>query len=70
MSFFHEPIYIEQTKDDVYVEIALQYTDAYNETILSFANNINTLHGGTHLTGLRNALTRVINDYARKNNIH
>jgi DNA gyrase subunit B len=65
----HPEIYIEKTEDDVCVEVALQYTDAYNETILSFANNINTHHGGTHLTGLRNALTRTINDYARKNNI-
>ena len=65
----HPEIYIEKTEDDVYVEVAFQYTDAYNETILSFANNINTHHGGTHLTGLRNALTRIINEYARKNNI-
>ncbi|MFH0702751.1 MAG: DNA topoisomerase (ATP-hydrolyzing) subunit B [bacterium] len=65
----HPEIYIEQTKEDIYVEVALQYTDSFNETILSFANNINTSHGGTHLTGLRNSLTRVINDYARKTNI-
>lgn len=64
-----EPLYIDKTRDDVRVELALQYTDAYSETILSFANNINTQHGGTHLTGLRNALTRVVNEYARKNNI-
>lgn len=61
--------YLEQFKDGVTVEVALQYTDAFNETILSFANNINTHHGGTHLTGFRNALTRVINEYARKNNL-
>jgi len=61
--------YTDSTRDDVQVEVALQYTDAYNETILSFANNINTMHGGTHLTGFRNALTRVINDYARKNSL-
>ncbi|OGI22867.1 MAG: DNA gyrase subunit B [Candidatus Melainabacteria bacterium RIFOXYA12_FULL_32_12] len=65
----HPEIYIEKSEDDVYVEVAFQYTDAYSETILSFANNINTHHGGTHLTGLRNALTRSLNDYARKNNI-
>lgn len=65
----HPEIYIEKKEDDVYVEVALQYTDGFNETILSFANNINTHHGGTHLTGFRNALTRVVNDYARKNNI-
>ena len=47
----------------------MQYTDAYNESVLSFANNINTHQGGTHLTGFRNAITRVLNDYARKNNL-
>lgn len=62
-------VYMEKIVDDMTVEVAMQYTDAYNETILSFANNINTHHGGTHLTGFRNGLTRVINDYARKNNI-
>lgn len=63
------PAYIEEMKDGVTVEVALQYTDSYNENILSFANNINTHHGGTHLTGFRNALTRVVNEYSRKNNI-
>lgn len=63
------PVYMEKVIDGMTVEVALQYTDAYSETVLSFANNINTHHGGTHLTGFRNALTRVINDYARKNNI-
>ena len=61
--------YIDQIKDDVQVEVAFQYTEAYNETVLCFANNINTMHGGTHLTGFRNALTRVVNDYARKNSM-
>ncbi|HBH18222.1 MAG TPA: DNA topoisomerase (ATP-hydrolyzing) subunit B, partial [Cyanobacteria bacterium UBA9579] len=65
----HPEIYMEKTEANVCVEVAIQYTDAYSETILSFANNIHTHHGGTHLTGLRNALTRSINDYARKNNI-
>jgi len=51
------------------IEVAMQYTDSYNESILSFANNINTHHGGTHLTGFRNAITRVLNDYARTNKI-
>lgn len=62
-------VYMEKIVDDMTVEVAMQYTDAYTETVLSFANNINTHHGGTHLTGFRNGLTRVINDYARKNNI-
>ncbi len=68
-SVFQEPVYMDVTKDSVQVEVAFQYTDSYQEHILSFANNINTHHGGTHLTGFRNALTRVVNDYARKNNI-
>lgn len=62
-------VYMEKIVDNMTVEVAMQYTDAYTETVLSFANNINTHHGGTHLTGFRNGLTRVINDYARKNNI-
>ena len=66
---FEKPVYMEKTVDGVLVEVALQYTDAYTENILSFANNINTHNGGTHLTGFRNGVTRVINDYARKNNI-
>jgi DNA gyrase subunit B len=61
------PFYIDISRDGVQTEVAFQYTEAYNETVLSFANNINTEHGGTHLTGFRNALTRVINDFARKN---
>ena len=65
---FDKPVYIDKTIDDIRVEVAFQYTDAYNENILSFANNINTHNGGTHLTGFRNAITRIINDYARKNN--
>ncbi|OGY35889.1 MAG: DNA gyrase subunit B [Candidatus Andersenbacteria bacterium RIFCSPHIGHO2_12_FULL_45_11b] len=54
-------------EDDRMVEVAMQYTDAYTDQILTFANNIHTLEGGTHLTGFRTALTRLINDYARKN---
>ena len=66
----HEkPIYIDKVVDNMQVEVAMQYTDAYNESVLSFANNINTNSGGTHLTGFRNSITRVLNDYARKNNI-
>ncbi len=66
---FEPPVYIDKTVDGMNVEIALQYTDAYAENVLSFANNINTHNGGTHLTGFRNAITRVLNDYARKNNM-
>lgn len=66
---FDSVIYMEKPVDEMSVEVAMQYTDAYNESVLSFANNINTHHGGTHLTGFRNAITRVLNDYARKNNI-
>lgn len=59
-------IYIENTRDDVVVDVALQYNDSYSETILSFVNNINTIDGGTHLSGFRSALTRSLNDYGRK----
>ena len=61
-----DPVYISGEKDDVQVEAAIQYTDSYTETTLSFANNINTHEGGTHLVGFRSALTRSINDYARR----
>ena len=60
------PIYFIKTRDDVQVEIALQYNDSYTETVLSYANNVHTKEGGTHLSGFRTALTRVINQYARK----
>lgn len=62
----HEPIYIEKTVDNVAVEIALQYTDDYNERVYTFANTVNTPEGGTHLTGFRSAITRVLNDYAKE----
>lgn len=61
--------YVDKTVKDVQVEIAAQYTDAFNETIKAFANNVLNPDGGTHLTGFRSALTRVINDYARKNGL-
>jgi DNA gyrase subunit B len=64
-----EPVYFETVKDDVIVEIALQYNDGYNETLFSFANNINTREGGTHLVGFKSALTRSLNDAARKMNL-
>ena len=65
-SLHSEPIYVEGEKDDVIVEIALQYNDGYSENLYSFANNIDTIEGGTHLAGFKNALTRVVNDYAKK----
>ncbi|MBE6072396.1 MAG: DNA topoisomerase (ATP-hydrolyzing) subunit B [Clostridium butyricum] len=61
-----EPIYVEGTKDKVLVEVALQYNDGYTENIFSFANNIDTAEGGTHLVGFKTALTRVFNDYAKR----
>ena len=62
-------IYIDEEKDGQEVEIALQYTDGYSENIISFANNIHTPEGGAHLSGFRTALTRIVNDYGRKNKI-
>lgn len=64
-----DPIFISGVKDDISIEIALQYNTGYSENILSFANNINTVDGGTHVTGFRSSLTRVINDYARRYNL-
>ncbi len=64
-----DPIYIEKTVSEVPVEIAMQYTSAYNENIYSFVNNINTVEGGTHLEGFKRGLTKVFNDYARSHNI-
>jgi DNA gyrase subunit B len=61
-----EVIYVETTRDDIGIELALQYNDGYNDTVFSFVNNINTHEGGTHLTGFKSALTRVINQYAQK----
>ena len=63
------PIYIEKEQGEVPVEIAIQYTTAYNENIYTFVNNINTVEGGTHLEGFKRALTKVFNDYARSHNI-
>ncbi|HEX7123473.1 MAG TPA: DNA topoisomerase (ATP-hydrolyzing) subunit B [Gemmatimonadaceae bacterium] len=61
-----EVLYLDTTKDDIEIELALQYNDGYNENVFSFVNNINTHEGGTHLTGLKAALTRTINNYASK----
>ena len=63
------PIYIEGEKDESFCEIAMQYNDRYVENIFSYANNISTTEGGTHLTGFKTAITKVVNDYARKYNI-
>ena len=69
-TFLHEkPMYFYGEREDANVEIAMQYTDGFSECIYSFANNINTLEGGTHLMGFKVALTKVLNDYARKYNI-
>ncbi|MEE9367586.1 MAG: DNA topoisomerase (ATP-hydrolyzing) subunit B [Pontiella sp.] len=62
-------VYFEREKEDVVVEIAMQYTEAYSETIFTFANNINTIEGGTHLSGFRSALTRTVNAYAKNNKL-
>lgn len=62
------PIYVEGNKDNISVEVAFQYNDGFHETIHSFANNIHTHEGGTHESGFKSALTRVINDYARRKN--
>jgi len=63
----HQPFYTSKTVDSTIVEAALQYNDGFAESTFSFANCVNTVDGGTHLTGFRSALTRVLNDYARKN---
>ncbi len=63
---FPEPVYLEGEQQDIAVEVSMQYTDGYHSNIMSFANNIHTYEGGTHESGFKTALTRVINDYARK----
>ena len=67
-SIHKDVLYFEAEKDGTTVELAMQYTDAYSENVYTFANNINTAEGGSHLSGLRTALTRVMNDYGRKYN--
>jgi DNA gyrase subunit B len=64
-----EPIYFTKEKDSVIVEVAMQYNDSYNEHVFTFVNNINTIEGGTHLSGFRSALTRSVNEYIKKNEI-
>lgn len=64
-----EPIFIEGERDGISIEVAIQYNEGYTESIYSFANNIHTYEGGTHESGFKTALTRVINDYARKNGL-
>jgi DNA gyrase subunit B len=63
-----EPVYLEASREEAEIELAMQYDDGYNEATFTFVNNINTHEGGTHLTGFKAALTRTLNDYARKNN--
>ena len=65
----HPVVYVDKEIEGIGIEAAIQFTDAYTESVYSFANTINTIDGGTHLTGLRSALTRVINDHARKNSL-
>ena len=64
-SLYNDIMYFEGKKNNVYVEVAMQHNDAYNESVYTFVNNINTPEGGTHLMGFRNALTKTMNDYAR-----
>ncbi|MCY4605344.1 MAG: DNA topoisomerase (ATP-hydrolyzing) subunit B, partial [Gemmatimonadetes bacterium] len=64
-----DPIYLQGERDEVVVEVALQYNDSYQETLFTYANNIKTDEGGTHLVGFRSALTRTINNYANRNNL-
>src|SRR5689334_11185782 len=65
----NEVIYLETMRDDIGIELAMQYNDGYNDTVFSFVNNINTHEGGTHLTGFKSALTRVINQYIQKSSL-
>ena len=65
----HPPVYFSKKNDHLEIEVALQYTDAYNESIYSFVNDIKTIEGGTHVVGLRTALTRAVNDYVKSNKL-
>jgi DNA gyrase subunit B len=66
---FKKPVVVERTREDIQIDVALQYNDGYQENIFSFVNNIPTIEGGTHLVGFKAALTRSINNYATKNNL-
>ncbi|MTV81439.1 DNA topoisomerase (ATP-hydrolyzing) subunit B [Secundilactobacillus folii] len=66
---FDEPIYVEGQENGITVEVAMQYTDDFHSNLLTFTNNIHTYEGGTHEEGFKRALTRIVNDYARKNNL-
>ncbi|MCR5268987.1 MAG: DNA topoisomerase (ATP-hydrolyzing) subunit B [Lachnospiraceae bacterium] len=68
-ALYEDILYFEGTRDNVYVEVAMQHNDSYNESVFSFVNNITTPEGGTHLTGYRNAITKTFNDYARNNKL-
>ena len=68
-ALYEQVLYFEGMKDNVYVEVAMQHNDSYNESSFSFVNNINTPEGGTHLAGFRNAITKTFNDYARANKL-
>lgn len=68
-TLYNQVIYCEGTKDNVYVEVAMQHNDSYTESAYSFVNNINTPEGGTHLAGFKNAITKTFNDYARRNKL-
>ena len=68
-ALYENVLYFEGTRDNVYVEVAMQHNDSYNESSFSFVNNINTPEGGTHLAGFRNAITKTFNDYARSNKL-
>ncbi len=68
-AIYDKVVYCEGIRDNIYVEVAMQHNDSYTENIYSFVNNVNTPEGGTHLAGFKNALTKTINDYARKNKL-
>ena len=68
-TIYDKVVYCEGSKDNIYVEVAMQHNDSYTENIYSFVNNVNTPEGGTHLAGFKNALTKTINEYARKNKL-